>query len=83
MQILWAFRCNPLRRAASEFAKRKFAGQPGRMGEQQNCVRNFATSPLARAEVFPDSEQALSKVILKNAKISKGYVVPGIFLHFI
>jgi hypothetical protein len=34
MQILRAFRCNPLRRAAGEFAERKFAGQPVRMGEE-------------------------------------------------
>jgi hypothetical protein len=41
MQILWDFRSNPLRRSS---------------GGQQNCVCNFATSPLRAAaqNQFPE-----------------------------
>jgi hypothetical protein len=78
LQVLGFANANPVGFPLQSLAPRsericrmQIRGQPGRMGEQQNCVRNFATSPLARTS---GSNQALTlKVTEKKIQpLSRG-----------
>ncbi|MDR1317637.1 MAG: hypothetical protein LBK13_12270 [Spirochaetales bacterium] len=54
MRFLWAFRYNPLRRAAGEFAECKFAGQPAPLRAHQRRGSEIATGNFAHTATQRD-----------------------------
>jgi hypothetical protein len=55
---------------SERICRMQIRGQPGRMGEQQNCVCNFATSPLAR----PGFYQILNRLL-------EASIAARVFIH--